>query len=155
MKTTHILALAAALLATSTLQAGEDGHGHSHAKKEAGPNGGRLITSIDPHAEFFVTADRKIQITFVGEGEKPVAPADQVVAVTTGERMAPVKLTFVKAGEFLLSEQTIPDGNRLPVVVQIKATPDSKQIVERFTLDLSVCPGCKLAEYACTCDHTH
>jgi len=153
MKTTHILALAAALLATSTLQAAEDGHGHSHAKKEAGPNGGRLITSIDPHAEFFVTADRKVQITFVGEGEKPVAPADHVVAVTTGERTAPVKLTFVKSGEVLLSEQTIPEGHNLPVVLQIKQVPDAKAVVERFTLNLSQCPECKLAEYACICGH--
>ncbi len=155
MKTKHILALVAALLATSTLQSAEDGHGHSHAKKEAGPNGGRLITTIDPHAEFFVTADRKVQISFVGEDEKPVAPEEQVVAVTTGERMSPVKLTFVKSGEVLVSEQTIPEGNNLPVVLQIKPNPDAKAVVERFMLNLSECPGCKLAEYACICDHTH
>jgi len=155
MKTKHTLALAAALLATVTFQAAQAGPGHSHEKKEAGPSGGRLITTIDPHAEFFVTADRKVQITFVGEDGKPVAPADQVIAVTTGERAAPVKLTFVKSGEFLLSEQTIPEGNRLPVVVQLKSTPDSKAVVERFTLNLSECPGCKLAEYACICDHAH
>jgi hypothetical protein len=40
---------------------------HDHDKKEAGPNGGRLLTALDPHAEFFVTADRKVQITFLDE----------------------------------------------------------------------------------------
>ncbi len=153
MKTKHIVALAAALLVTVTLQAADEGHRHD--KKQAGPNGGRLITVIDPHAEFFVTADRKVQITFVGEDGKAVAPAEQVIAVTTGERSAPVKLTFLKSGGFLVSEQPIPEGNLLPVVVQLKSTPDSKAVVEKFTLNLSECPGCKLAEYACICDHAH
>jgi len=26
---------------------------------------------------------------------------------------------------------------------------------EKFTLNLSNCPDCKLAEYACICDHAH
>ena len=52
MKTTHILPLALAILAPLALQAGLN---HSHEKKEAGPNGGRLLTSINPHAEFLVT----------------------------------------------------------------------------------------------------
>jgi len=156
MKTTRILAFTAALLTSITLQAADDGHGHSHAKKEAGPNGGRLITSIDPHAEFFVMPDRKVQITFVGADGKAIAPADQVVAVTTGDRSAPVKMTFAKSGDIaLVSDQAVPDGNKLPVVVQIKLTPDAKAIVEKFTLDLSQCPGCVHAEYACTCDHAH
>ena len=41
----------------------------------------------------------------------------------------------------------------LPVIVQIKAKPDAKSVVERFVLNLSDCPGCKYLEYACTCDH--
>jgi len=153
MKTTHILAFAATLLASMTLQAADDGH--SHAKKEAGPNGGRLITAIEPHAEFYLMPDRKVQITFVGNEGKAIAPAEQVVNVTTGKRSAPVKMTFTKVGEVLLSEQSVPEGNNFPVVVQIKATPDAKTVVERFTLNLSNCPDCKLAEYACICSHTH
>jgi hypothetical protein len=61
----------------------------------------------------------------------------------------------VKQGGVLLSEQTLPEGTSWPAVVQIKATPDAKAVVDKFTLNLAVCPGCKLAEYACTCDHTH
>ncbi len=151
MKIHQILALAAALV--FTLQSGEAGPNHSHKKKEAGPNGGRLVTSIKPHAEFFLTPERKVQITFVGEDGKAVAPEEQVVVVTTGQRSAPVKMTFAKMGETLLSEQVVPDGESLPVVVQIKSTPDAKAVVEKFNLNLSVCPGCSLAEYACTCDH--
>ena len=152
MKTTRILPLAIAVLTSLTLHAGKN---HSHEKKEPGPNGGRILTSIEPHAEFLVTADRKVQITFVDDALKPIAPAAQVVTVTTGERSAPVKMTFAKTGDTLVSEQSVPEGNNFPVVVQIKTTPDAKASVEKFTLNLSNCPDCKYAEYACTCSHTH
>ena len=152
MKTKHILTVAIAILTSLTLHAGKN---HSHEKKEPGPNGGRILTSIEPHAEFLVTADRKVQITFVDDAFKPIAPAAQVVTVTTGERSAPVKMSFTKTGDTLVSEQTVPEGNNFPVVVQIKTTPDAKASVEKFTLNLSNCPDCKYAEYACTCSHTH
>jgi hypothetical protein len=152
MKTTRILPLAIAILSSLTLHAGPN---HSHEKKEPGPNGGRILTSIEPHAEFLVTADRKVQITFVDDNEKAIAPAAQVVTITTGERAAPVKMTFAKTGDTLVSEQTVPEGNNFPVVVQIKTTPDAKTTVEKFTLNLSSCPDCKYAEYACICSHTH
>ena len=152
MKTKHILPLAIAILTSLTLHAGKN---HSHEKKEPGPNGGRILTSIEPHAEFLVTADRKVQITFVDDAFKPIAPAAQVVTVTTGERSAPVKMTFAKTETAFLSEQSVPAGNNFPVVIQIKTTPDAKAMVEKFTLNLSNCPDCKHAEYACICSHTH
>jgi len=152
MKTKRILPLAIAILSALTLHAEPN---HSHEKKEAGPNGGRILTSIEPRAEFFVTADRKVQITFVDDNGKAIAPAEQIVTVTTGERSAPVKMTFAKNETALLSEQTVPEGNNFPVVVQIKTSPDAKAIVEKFTLNLSICPDCKYAEYACICSHTH
>ena len=152
MKTTRILPLAIAILTSLTLHAGKN---HSHEKKEPGPNGGRIMLSIEPHAEFLVTADRKVQITFVDDALKPIAPAAQVVTVTTGECSAPVKMSFTKTGDTLVSEQSVPEGNNFPVVVQIKTTPDAKASVEKFTLNLSNCPDCKYAEYACICSHTH
>jgi hypothetical protein len=148
MKT--IPTLAALLLSILPLLAHE---GQGHDKVAAGPNGGRILTTVEPHAEFFVTRERKIQITFLGEDGKPIPPAGQVIAVTTGERSAPVKITFTKTTTGFLSEQVIPEGNNLPVVVQIKPAPEEKASVAKFTLNLSVCPGCQLAEYACTCAH--
>lgn len=126
---------------------------HTHEKKEAGPNGGRLLTAIDPHAEFFVTADRKVQITFLDAADQPVAPSGQVVTVTTGDRAAPTRLSFTRAGNVLLSDAALPEGNNLPTVVQIKVSPDAPTVTERFNVDLSICGGCNHAEYACTCDH--
>jgi hypothetical protein len=152
MKTTRILPIAIAIISSLTLHAGPN---HSHEKKEAGPNGGRILTAIEPHAELLVTADRKVQITFVEDNGKAIAPAEQVVTVTTGKRSAPVKMTFAKTETALVSEQTVPEGNNFPVVVQIKTSPDAKPIVEKFTLNLSTCPDCKYAEYACICSHTH
>lgn len=125
----------------------------AHEKKEAGPNGGRILTAVEPHIEFFVTADRKVQLTFLGEDGKPVAPAQQTVTVIAGERSNPTKLSFAKSGSVLLSEQTLPEGNDFPTVVQIKTAPDAKTVVEKFNLNLSKCPTCNYAEYACTCGH--
>ncbi len=123
------------------------------AKKVAGPNGGRIIALVEPRAEFFVTADRKIQITFLDPAGKTIAPADQVVTVTTGDRAAPTKLTFAKTGNALLSTAALPAGNDLPAVVQIKANPTATTIIVKFNLDLSKCGECKLSEYACICAH--
>lgn len=149
MKTTAIHLLATLILALPALAADD------HAKTEAGPNGGKILTAIEPHAEFFVTADRRVQITFLGGDGKAIAPAAQTVIVTTGDRTAPTKLTFVKSGDALVSEQAIPEGNNLPTVVQIKVTPEARAAVAKFNLTLAKCPGCKLPEYACTCAHGH
>ena len=119
----------------------------------AGPNGGRIIATVTPRAEFFVTADRKVQITFLDDAGKAIAPAEQVVTVTTGDRAAPTKLTFTKTATALLSTASLPAGNDLPAVVQIKSAPTSPTITAKFTLDLNKCGECKLAEYACTCAH--
>ncbi|GAB4166126.1 MAG: hypothetical protein Fur0032_03320 [Terrimicrobiaceae bacterium] len=150
-----IPAIAAAILGTLPLQAGNEGHGHSHAKREAGPNGGRILTAVEPHAEFLVLPDRKIQITFLGEDGKPVAAEGRLVTVTMGERSAPVKMNFTPAGPSLISDLAVPMGNHFPVVVQFRPTPDAKPVVEKFMLDMSVCPGCRLAEYACICERSH
>lgn len=130
-----------------------DDHEHVHVKKMPGPNGGRLITSIEPQAEFFVTQDRKVQISFLDKEGQLVAPAEQLVTVITGERSEPVTLTFAKVGDVLLSEQDLPKGNNLPVVVKIKIQPDAKASYEKFMLNFSVCGSCDLAEYACICGH--
>jgi hypothetical protein len=147
MKTALLRLLALTALAFTVTVA------HAHEKIAAGPNKGRLLTIVEPHAEFFVTAERKVQITFVGEDGKPVAPADQVVLVTAGDRSAPTKLTFTKTGNVLLSDTALPAGNDFPTVVQIKITPDAKPVYARFNLNMSVCGECKNAEYACICGH--
>jgi hypothetical protein len=154
MKTkTSVLSLFAMLslaFATVVSNAHED---HAKEKKTAGPNGGRILTKVEPHAEFFVTTDRKVQITFLGKDGKAVAPSGQIVTVTAGDRAAPTKLSFTQSGNSLLSEAKLPAGNNFPAVIQIKASTDAKAATEKFNVNLATCSECSLAEYACICAH--
>lgn len=127
--------------------------GLAHTDKKAGPNGGRILTAVDPHVEFFVTKDRRIQFTFLDDHGKPVAPAGQAVTVTTGSRAAPTVLTFSRQGDVLMSDAALPAGNNLPGVIQIKPSPGAAEVIEKFNINLATCGECQHAEYACTCGH--
>ena len=154
MKNTTKTLFIAASAVISIISGAIAGPGHSHGEKTvAGPNGGRLITSVDPHAEFLVTPDRKVKISFVGIDGKVIPAGEQVVTLTTGDRSAPVQLTFAKKGDVLVSDAAIPEGNMLPTVIQIKASPDAKAEIVKFNLNMANCSGCQKAEYACTCAH--
>ena len=163
-KQKHILLSLAAITATCSVltlaipsvQADDkSGKSHPHVKKVAGPNGGRLITSVKPSLEFFVTKDRKVKITAVDDKNKPIAMTGQSVKVTGGSRLFPTRIKFEKKGGALVSSNSFPEGKTLPVIVQIKSTPDSKTVIEKFYLDQSKCPKCKYEEYACICGHHH
>jgi len=150
MKLKLIQTLALTLGLAFTAVAADD-HGHDHAK--AGPTGGKILTKVEPHAEFFVNADKKIEIRFLDQGNKVITPEDQVVTVTMGDRSAPTRLAFTREGDKLVSEKAIPEGKDLPTVVQIKTNASAKTVSERFNLNLAACPTCENAEYACTCSH--
>lgn len=132
-----------------------DHHGHDHGGVEAGPNGGRVLHKIEPHLEFFVTKDRKVQLTALDNKLKAIAIGKQVVKVTAGDRQNPIKMSFVKQGNVLMSETAFPAGDDFPVVVQMKNSKVGKSVIEKFTLNMSPCPTCEYLEYACTCDHGH
>ncbi len=150
MKTKISILLAVVSLALPSLYAGGD---HVHIKREAGPNGGRVVTSVTPRYEFFVTPEKKVKITFLGDDGKAVPAKDQVITAVGGDRAAPTKLTFAKDGDSLVSDKPLPEGKELPIVVQVKVTPEAKTVTEKFTVNMATCPECKHAEYACTCDH--
>ncbi len=119
--------------------------------KSAGPNGGRILKNTDPRAEFFITSDRKVQITFLNDQGQAVAPTGQTVVVTAGNRSAPTRLTFAPFGNALLSDGMLPAGNRVPTVVQI-IPAGSQTTTAKLNVNLAICPGCQLAEYACICE---
>jgi hypothetical protein len=157
MNPTPLATLIALALATSLVaddQKEKHDHDHEHGVV-AGPTGGRLITKVEPHAEFFVNQANKIEIRFFNDDNEPVAPGDQSVTVIMGDRSKPTKLAFAKVGGTLVSDQPIPAGNHHPTVVQIKTGKDAKPVMERFNLNLDDCPGCDFKEYACICDHDH
>lgn len=152
MKSQWLNALLALALAFSAGAADQDKHDH---EIKAGPTGGRLITEVEPHVEFFVNKDNKVEIRFVDDANKVVAPGGQVIAVTLGDRSAPTKLAFTQDGDKLVSDKAIPAGNNLPTVVQIRAGAGSKPVTEKFNLNLEQCPDCPNKEYACICAHDH
>jgi hypothetical protein len=125
---------------------------HDPASK-VGPTGGKLLTAVEPHVEFLVTRDKKVEIRFVDEKNKVVAPGAQEISVILGDRSAPTKLAFAKSGDKLVSDNSIPEGNDLPTVVQIREKAGAKAVNEKFNLNLDKCPTCKNQEYACTCAH--
>lgn len=139
-------ALCGTLLADSSAE-------HSHAKKQAGPNGGRLITEVTPHAEFFFTADRFAQITFVNDAGEAIAPAEQVVSLMGGSRSNPVQLSFERVNDTLRSVEALPEQDSMPIILSIKSAPEAKTVREKFYLNLSNCGGCDYQEYACVCGH--
>lgn len=124
---------------------------HDHDK--VGPTGGKLLTEVEPHAEFLVTKERKVEIRFVDEANKVTAPGTQVVTVTMGKRSSPTLMKFTKDGDKLVSDKAVPEGNEHPTVVQIQSDAKSKKVNSKFNLNLSQCPTCKHAEYVCTCEH--
>lgn len=149
-----IAALALGLICNASAQDKEKkGHDHDHEKIKAGPTGGKLITLVEPHVEFLVTKEKKVEIRFVDDDNKVVAPGTQTISVTLGDRANPTKLAFTKDGDKLVSDKAIPEGNDYPTVVQIKAEPKAKAVNSKFNLNLSKCPTCEFAEYACVCEH--
>lgn len=138
------------------LEEGEEGHDHDHAHgdKVAGPNGGRVIFAVEPHAEFLVTDDRKVKITFLAEDSKTaVAPGERSVTVIAGSRSNPTRLAFTTEGDALVSDKPLPEGSDFPTVVQFQLTPGGDAVIEKFNLNLADCPTCEHKEYACTCEH--
>lgn len=128
----------------------------AHEKKggKAGPNGGRVMEAVEPHLEFFVTKDRKVEITALTEDLKADKLGGQIISVTAGDRSKPTKLEFKENGGKLVSTNALPDGNDFPVSVSIKTNASAKAVYEKFNLNLERCPTCKYAEYACICGHS-
>lgn len=152
-----------ALVMPGALCAADD-DGQDHAEKVAGPNGGRVVTNLEPHYELFITAERKLKITFLGDDGKPAAVQGQVITAAGGDRAKPTRMNFARDGDSLVSDKPLPEGKVVPLILQVKIAADAKPVFERINVNLSDCPECKHKEYACTCEpdehdehegHTH
>lgn len=126
----------------------EDAH-----ENEGGPNGGRLIEKDSLKCEFLLTDDRMIEVRFLNDHGDVLAPEEQTVTVIGGDREKPTRLNFSVLGDAWVSQQAFPEGNSLPVILEVKSSPDSPVVRERFRLSLGACPSCSYQEYACICGH--
>ena len=131
-----------------------DHSGHDHPKKDAGPNGGRILTATTPHLEFLVREDRKVQIAAL-QGLKAIPIGEQTATLTGGDRANPTTLAFAKEGDVLVSDKPLPEGKSYPVILQVTTAPGADPATEKFQLNLADCPTCDFKEYACICNHDH
>ena len=123
-------------------------------KTVAGPKGGRLLDTAPQRSEFFVTKDRKVEVTFYDAALKPVAPGAQVVTVTAEPKSGRTPVDLTKTATGFVSSAALPAAAEpYRIVVQIRAQPDSRPQNFRIDLSLEFCGECQKAEYACTCTH--
>lgn len=137
--TTLFLALLAGPMASA---AEEHGHDHNHEKHiSSGPNGGHVVTSKAGFSfEVTTDKDRKARIVFLDKDNKPAALAEQSITGIAGERSAPTKLIFTKGKDtdanVLISDQGLPAGAHIPMILTIKTSTDAKPTTERFEIHL-------------------
>jgi hypothetical protein len=146
----HILTLAVALCASLLTVTAAEKHDHKHLVT---PKGGRVLDKTEPPAELVVEKDRTVTINFYSKELKPVPATTQTVTVIAEAKSGKTTLQFEKKGDSLVSTGKLPEGDGYNVVVQFRQTPEAKPQNLRFKMDLSICGGCKRAEYGCTCDH--
>jgi hypothetical protein len=120
----------------------------------AGPKGGRLLATVPHAAEFFVTKDRVVEVTFYDANQKPVAPGDRVVGVTAEPKAGRTAIALTKTATGFVSQAPLPAaGEVYRVVVQIRENATGRPQNFRIDLNLGQCGECKFAEYACSCPH--
>lgn len=144
--------MALALMAGINLTQAEEHKDHKDHKVVAGPKGGKVVEIEPLHAEFFVNAERKVEVTFYDEKMKPIPVGEQAVSVIAEAKDAKTKLDFEKKGDSFVSKSALPEGDGYTVVLQIKPKPDDKMKNFRIVYHAETCEKCKRAEYACTCE---
>ena len=115
-------------------QADHDDHGH-------GPSGGEIIRSEAGFAfEIRVDQDRRARVVFLDRENKAVALGTRTISGIAGERSAPTRLTFKRGtgaeADTLISDQPLPAGDHVPLILTIKTAPEAKAVTERFELHL-------------------
>jgi hypothetical protein len=121
-------------------------------KVVAGPKGGRLLDAVPARAEFFVTADKRVEVAFYDAALQPAALAGQVVTVTAEAPGGRAVLEMESTAGGFVSKAPLPEGAPYRVVVQIRAAPGEKPQNFRIDLNLSVCGSCSRPEYGCACE---
>ncbi|MBX3750198.1 MAG: hypothetical protein KF897_08925 [Opitutaceae bacterium] len=117
----------------------------------AGPKGGRMLIAHPVRAEFFVTTERRVELSFFDEAGKTVSPGTTAVTVTAETTGGRVAVPLVSQDATLVSVEPLPPGDPYRVVVQVRSAPGARPSNFRIELNLHECGECQRAEYACTC----
>ncbi len=150
IKTILNLIIAATLLSTPGVYAAGE-HDHAHGKEKA-PHQGRLMESDKGHIEFVVAADKTAKVYLYGHHLKAIAPSDEkVTLIVQGKDNSKEKIEFTKKEDAFVSSAPLKLSEGAKAVLTVKTGEKTKNL--RFDLDMSVCGGCKTAEYACSCGH--
>lgn len=136
--------IVAVLLAVST----------ANANVVGGPKGGRMLENDAPRAEFFINAERKVELRFYDADLNPVAPGDQVVNVIANAPGGKANLDLQPQGDALVSTASLPEGDGYVIIVQVRANATAKPQNFRIIYHSEICGECNRAEYACICDHS-
>ena len=97
--------------------------------------------------------DRTASITLYDDAMKPVPASGQSAILTIDTNGIKTNLEFDQKGDILVTKGPLPEGDSHNVVLQFRASADTKPKNYRMTLDGKSCPDCNRAEYACICAH--
>lgn len=113
---------------------GEVDH-HSHAIP--GPNGGKLITTVDPHLEFWIQPDDgHARITFVNDDIEPIEAPSIPLSLAMGDRDNPTMIVFEQKGSVLVSKEPLSLEGNPPIILELCSTDGEKAQYERFHLNM-------------------
>ncbi len=135
MKFENIIATGWCAAALLLLSVNASAHEHHH-HDDKGPNGGRILHHVDPHLEFLVLANRKVQLTQLDGKLKATSMGAQEVEMEAGSPADRVTIAFEKKGDVLVSKQPLPKGDDVPVAVMIRPEPGADVITEKFTVEI-------------------
>jgi hypothetical protein len=122
------------------------------ADREAGPRGGRLLPS-EPHpVEFLVSSDHHADLVFYSTEGEPISAGETQVSLIAETPSGQVRTKMVATAHGFRSVAPLPEGMPYRVVLQIRKNVESRPQNFRLQLDLHVCGGCDLPEYACICE---
>ena len=125
----------------------------AHANKlEPGPNGGKLLGTAPDQAELLINPEGIATITFLDAEKRPTAPGDRTAALFAQLETGRKAVELERKGDAFVSKEPLPKPEGYILVVQTRSAPDAKPTNTRAKYEMHVCGGCKLSEYACTCE---
>lgn len=123
------------------------------APATAGPNGGKLLGADPDRAELVIDAKGMLTLTFLDKKLKPIPAGPRTVTLIaqleSGRQVIALEL---KDGIFV-SKDPLPQPDGYTLVLQLRPNAEAKPVNFRVPYQMSLCGGCNLREYACTCEH--